>query len=287
MAKSEIPEFFSKQVSQAKRFFIESQTAKNATIKVVCGGFEHTASDFKIDRKDFPYYSIEFVASGQGKTVLNNEYFDIYTGSIFSYGPGISQLITNTHGNTMDKYFIDFVGTDAKKWLKIYTGGIGTCLKTSRPDEIKIILDDIIKHGQSDSPYKSMLCSTLLEYLFIRIAETKITEKTNVFRALATYQNCRRYIKDNYIKLNTLQEISDSCIIDKAYLCRLFKRFDTQSPYQYLINLKMAHAADKLRESNALVKQVAHELGFNDPFHFTRTFKKVFGISPQSFKGIR
>jgi AraC-like DNA-binding protein len=76
-------------------------------------------------------------------------------------------------------------------------------------------------------------------------------------------------------------------MIDHAYLCRLFKQFDTQSPYQYLLNLKMTYAADRFQKTGVLVKKVARELGFVDQFHFTRVFKKVFGIPPQSFKGLR
>ena len=49
----------------------------------------------------------------------------------------------------------------------------------------------------------------------------------------------------------------------------------------------MTYAADRFQDSGVLVKEIAHELGFNDPFHFTRVFKKVFGISPQAFKGLR
>jgi len=49
----------------------------------------------------------------------------------------------------------------------------------------------------------------------------------------------------------------------------------------------MAYAADLFQESGVLVKEIAHKLGFNDPFHFTRIFKKVFGVSPQLFKTLR
>jgi AraC-like DNA-binding protein len=36
-----------------------------------------------------------------------------------------------------------------------------------------------------------------------------------------------------------------------------------------------------------LVKQVAAELGFDDPFHFSRAFKNIFGLSPEAFRRLR
>jgi AraC-like DNA-binding protein len=75
--------------------------------------------------------------------------------------------------------------------------------------------------------------------------------------------------------------------VNNAYLCRLFRRYDHQSPYQYLLRLKMNHAAGRLKQPDALVKQVAEETGFADQFHFSRVFTSVFGLSPAAFRGLR
>jgi len=287
MKKSKEPEFFSKQVAQAKRFYVQKSKTKDSRIKVVCGGCEHTDPDFEIDRNDFPYYCIEFVAKGAGTATLNNHTYELKTGTIFSYGPGISQRITSVPQQPMTKYFIDFTGNSVKQIMKKHISPLGTAIHVNRPDEVVVIFENLLTHGLSDSPYRSMICSSLLEYLLYRIADITVSEKEGPSRAFITYQNCRQHLKDHFMTLNSLQDIAEACTIDNAYLCRLFKRFDTQSPYQYLLNLKMTYAADRFQEAGVLVKEVAHELGFNDPFHFTRVFKKVFGISPQSFKGLR
>jgi AraC-like DNA-binding protein len=50
---------------------------------------------------------------------------------------------------------------------------------------------------------------------------------------------------------------------------------------------KMNQAAECLQDPAVLVKQVAAELGFDDPFHFSRAFKTVFGLSPEAFRRLR
>ena len=75
--------------------------------------------------------------------------------------------------------------------------------------------------------------------------------------------------------------LAAACRLDAAYLCRLFRRFDHQSPYQFLMRLRMARAAELLQDANRLVKQVAHELRFSDPYHFSRAFKRVYGVPPE------
>ena len=106
-------------------------------------------------------------------------------------------------------------------------------------------------------------------------------------QAFATYQQCRQYIEQHSLRLRTLEQIAGECHVNNAYLCRLFRRYDNQSPYQYLLRLKMNHAAERLQQPGALVKQVAEEAGFADPFHFSRVFTSVFGLSPAAFRGLR
>jgi AraC-like DNA-binding protein len=287
MDKTKEPAYFSKQVTQARRFYIQKTNTNDSRFKVVCGGCEHTSPDFIIDRQDFPHYCLEFVAKGEGYVSLNENRYELKAGSVFFYGPGISQLINSSPHQPMIKYFIDFSGSSVKQILKKHISPLGTAIQISRPDEITRIFDELLAHGLSDSPYKSRMCSIMMEYLLYRIAEMVAGEKDFPCGAFLTYQNCRKYIKDKFLILNSLKDIAGACSIDHAYLCRLFKRFDTQSPYQYLLNLKMAYAADCFQEDGVLVKEIAHKLGFADQFHFTRVFKKFFGISPRSFKGLR
>ena len=84
-----------------------------------------------------------------------------------------------------------------------------------------------------------------------------------------------------------LEQVARECHVDRAYLCRLFRRYDQQTPYRFLMRLKMNLAAERLQHPGVLVKQVAAQLGFDDPFHFSRTFKSMFGVSPQRFRRLR
>ncbi|MCX6917046.1 MAG: hypothetical protein NT167_29085 [Verrucomicrobia bacterium] len=61
------PEFFSRQVSGARRFYLDLNPPKSRTVAVVCGGFEHARPDYQIHRETFPFYSIEYVVRGRGQ----------------------------------------------------------------------------------------------------------------------------------------------------------------------------------------------------------------------------
>jgi AraC-like DNA-binding protein len=126
-----------------------------------------------------------------------------------------------------------------------------------------------------------------LECLALKIADSRAPLGRAETLAFTTYQQCRGHVQKHFERLKTLQQVADECRVSGSYLCRLFGRYDHQSPYQYLLKLKMHHAALLLEKPGSLVKQVAEDAGFGDPFHFSRTFKSVFGVSPDQFRRLR
>jgi AraC-like DNA-binding protein len=67
-------------------------------------------------------------------------------------------------------------------------------------------------------------------------------------------------------------------------MSRLFRRYQGFSPYQYLLRRKMALAAGLLMNPATLVKEAAAQVGFADPYHFSRCFKQVHRIAPKDFQ---
>lgn len=277
------PDYFSIQVAEARRFYMDLRPAKEASVSVRAGGCERCAPNYEIHRATFPYCGMEFVAQGKGTLRLNQKTYDLAAGTIFSYGPGIAQDIVSDPEEPMVKYFLDFSGRQAKALLERHGLPPGGITQTSAPSEVMAIWEEIIRTGLRVTPYCVRLTSVLLEYLLLKIAETVIPFGSSGTPSFSTYRRCRQWIEDHVLHLNTLEQIASECHIDAAYLCRLFRRFDHQSPYQYLLKLKMNHAAQRLQFPGISVKQVAGEVGFSDPAHFSRVFKKAEGLSPAQF----
>jgi AraC-like DNA-binding protein len=81
--------------------------------------------------------------------------------------------------------------------------------------------------------------------------------------------------------LNSIEQAAKACHVSAAYFTRLFQRYDTETPLACLTRLKLSQAAIKLRQPDALVKNVAAELGYKSAAHFSRAFKAWSGRSPR------
>src|SRR5436190_1448112 len=281
------PEFFSPQVSAARRFYLNLKPSKQIPLSVVSGGLEHCMPDYEIRRSSFPFYSIEYVVRGEGSLKLNGHSRVLQPGTVFSYGPDTPHEITANSGAPPVKYFIDFAGRRSIEMLRICHLLPGSSSRMFPPHELQNLFDELILCGQRGTPHANDLCAKLLECLAMKIAESRIPQETAETSSFLSYQQCRRHAEENFQRLRTLEQLAAECHLDAAYLCRLFQRYDHQPPYQFLMRLKMNLAAEWLEQPGALVKQVAERAGFRDQFHFSRAFKNVLGVSPNTFRRLR
>ena len=281
------PEFFSRDVAEARRFYLDLSPPKQRRLVVICGGVEQCTPDYAIRRTTFPFYSIEFVARGRGEVKLGGKIHALHSGRLFSYGPGVGHDISGDPNDALVKYFVDFTGTGALELLRTCQLAPGNVAQVFPPDTVTALFDELIQSGVQGGREAVELCGKLLECLVLKIAGARAPLDGGETVAFTTYQNCRRHVEEHFLRLRTLEQIATECHANSAYLCRLFQRYDHQSPYQFLLRLKMRHAAERLQQPDALVKQVAAEAGFADAFHFSRVFRSVLGLSPAAFKKLR
>jgi len=286
-AGSGAPEFFSPQVSEARRFYLNLSPPKKIPVSVISGGLEHCLPDYKIERTTFPFYSLEYVVRGTGSLRLNKRQHKLQPGMVFSYGPGVPHEITADPDSPPVKYFVDFSGPHSKGILQSCELAPGSVSQVALPHELQNLFDELIHCGQRGRPSANDLCAKLLECLALRIAESRIPQECAKTLSLLSYQHCRKHIEENFQRIRTLEQLAGECHMDAAYLCRLFQRYDQESPYKLLMRLKMNLAAEWLAQPGALVKQVAERAGFRDQFHFSRAFKNVFGVAPNAFRRLR
>lgn len=79
-------------------------------------------------------------------------------------------------------------------------------------------------------------------------------------------------------------DLSRQVGLSRSALADRFTRLIGVPPINYLANWRMQVATQKLRNSNASIAQVADMVGYGSEAAFSRTFKKVFGTAPASWR---
>jgi AraC family transcriptional regulator, transcriptional activator of pobA len=81
----------------------------------------------------------------------------------------------------------------------------------------------------------------------------------------------------------SVHTIAEKLALSTNSLYRIVKEYSGVSPKDFFTNRLMIEAQRKLHYSNLSVKELAYELGFNDPAYFSRLFKKCTGKSISEF----
>ena len=256
---------------------------KDENETVVCGGREQCSADYRIERESFRFYSIEFVAAGKGLLTMHGLTTELRPGMIYHYGPRTPHVIETDPDFPLLKHFVSFTGQALTDLLKQTVFRRGIPLYASRPFRLRSIFENLIATGNTQSRNRDALCVLLLRQIILMADDTAMDAATATSPAWQTYLRCRQHIERNVLDIATVKDAALACFVDQAYLARLFKRFAEESPLQLINRLKMNKAAELLGNRDMLVKEAAEAVGYIDPYHFSRVFKRVYGIAPETF----
>lgn len=93
----------------------------------------------------------------------------------------------------------------------------------------------------------------------------------------------------HYLQEHIYQElsVSDLCrrfCYSKTQLSKVFKEATGSTIMDYYTRLKIKEAKDMIREGNLNFSQIAVQLSFDNPQYFSRTFKRIAGMTPKEYK---
>jgi len=114
----------------------------------------------------------------------------------------------------------------------------------------------------------------------LNIAYFKNKEQTNIINTnLSKFIEFKLVVETHLTEQPSINTIAEKLSLTTNSLYRIVKEFSGTSTKDFITNRLMIEAQRKLHYSNLSVKELAYELGFNDPDYFSRLFKKCTGKS--------
>ena len=92
------------------------------------------------------------------------------------------------------------------------------------------------------------------------------------------------WIKNNISQDVSLVQMGNVVGLSPQHLSRCFKQAMGQSPYQYLLEVRMSEARRLLRTGDHSITEITFATGFSNPGHFSTAFRKATGLTPSQFR---
>ncbi|HEY8957374.1 helix-turn-helix transcriptional regulator [Chitinophaga sp.] len=146
------------------------------------------------------------------------------------------------------------------------------------------ILDQILYIDKQETDTEIILAylNSLLSEL--NSAYFKNKEPVNILNTnLSKFIEFKLVVETSLTEQPSINAIADKLALSTTSLYRIVKEYTGTSPKDYFTNRLIAEAQRRLRYSNTSIKELAYELGFNDPDYFSRLFKKSTGKSASDF----
>lgn len=92
------------------------------------------------------------------------------------------------------------------------------------------------------------------------------------------------FMRNYYQSGLTVTEVAERFDIERRRFAHLFERYTGINPSNYLIELRIQHAKELMRATDETIASIAEKVGYDDPFYFSRIFKKYTGKAPTVYR---
>mgnify|MGYP000966759828 CR=1 FL=1 len=100
----------------------------------------------------------------------------------------------------------------------------------------------------------------------------------------STIKNAKKFIQKNYGERITLGTVSNYVGFSKTYFSRIFTEETGDNFINYLTNVRIERAKELLKNTDMKIYEICEKVGYPNIEHFSRTFKKIVGVSPLQYK---
>ncbi|MCI8785176.1 MAG: AraC family transcriptional regulator [Eubacterium sp.] len=92
------------------------------------------------------------------------------------------------------------------------------------------------------------------------------------------------FMEQNFHNDISVEDIADNCGLNRSYFGKIFKESTGRTPQEFLLNYRMTKATELLKLTKLAVGDISNAVGYDNPLHFSRAFKNIFGISPREWR---
>lgn len=252
--------------------------------------------DYSMDTKHFhSEYELYYLIKGQRYYFIENETYFVDEGSLVVINKNQVHKTAIYENPYHDRIVLGFPESVIAKVASLSDFHIQSffqnfygviALTKDLQKQVQYLLLSIYKELKNKDSHSFFLVSMyLMEIILIadRIAHSNgpisrgipvKSEKHNRVNQAASY------IKNNYDKKLSLDNIADSQYINKSYLSRIFKEVTGFTVNEYLHICRVTQAKKLLEESDDSVHTIAKKVGFETASYFERIFKKYTEMTP-------
>ncbi|WP_347839778.1 AraC family transcriptional regulator [uncultured Draconibacterium sp.] len=215
---------------------------------------------------------------GQRKILRANQLIIIPRKTACKYGAGTERPWTN--------YWLHYTG----KHAGLYSPPLGQVIEipptnNSRIEERLVLFEEMLQNLEDYfQPEKVVYANICLKQFLSSVKYLEVYRSVKTHVENDVLKKVIGYMKNNLSNNIRMADLATICNCSSSNIYKLFKQNLDSAPQDFFIHLKMERARKYLMQTNLKVKEIAARLGYDDPYYFSRIFRKHIGLSPANYR---
>ncbi len=228
-----------------------------------------------------------YCTRGKGWFILNNQRFEVGPNEfIIVPSTKVKMSYGSDENDPWTIYWVHFSGKDMDAFNKsfninLYDGARQILLNEKGLQLWEAMYQNLQLGYSKDNLTNTNLClyHFLATFLYPdKHANIKIQDEKDMIKETILY------MQNNLNAKLTVEDMAHKNGFSTSHFSSLFRKSTGMSPLDYFIHLKLQKACVLLYRSENRIKDIANTIGYDDPFHFSRLFKKNMRVSPNQYR---
>jgi len=227
-----------------------------------------------------------YCIKGQGWVSLGTNKFSITAGHYFIIPKNKAHAYGSSIKNPWSIYWVHFSGElasqfyDPNNTIKSIPPS-----KTERKEERLQLFEEIMYNLEMGYSKENLEYANICLLHFL--ASLKYINQYREIKRIAerdTVEKAIFFMRKNLDKEISLNALANEMRLSVSHLSLKFRKKTGRAPMDYLIHLRIQRSCQLLDNSNLKVNEIIQQVGYEDPFYFSRIFKKIMGVSPINYR---
>lgn len=245
------------------------------------------------------FFEVAYITAGAGRYHIEGALYDVKEGDLLILNPGVRHqaLPGEDRDNPTTEFFVGFSNLKFPGFPDNFFPTPGNEYIIHVKEELKqkiVKLCAAMEDEQKD--YREgryfMMKSYVMQLVVLLIREqcsSPLKEREGYAYAPVNkkyvVERIVDYFEEYYNQKITLDHLAEKMYLSPFYISKIFKSEMGETPINYLITIRMEKAKILLEKGEVTsIQEVAAMVGYDDAYHFSKLFKKRYGIAPSKVR---
>jgi len=243
------------------------------------------------------YLELAYILSGSGKYRIDDVVYEVTEGDLLIFNPGTMHqaLVTDVENPTIE-FFVGVSDVKFGDYEENYLPSPSGHTIFHTKGELKQKLFKLCASMEAENAVWRQGRYFMLKAYAMQIILLIIREQTDPVEVKTGYsfesvnkkyvvEQIVNYFEDHYAEKISLDQIAENMYLSPFYISKIFKSETGDAPIRHLINIRLEKAKELLESGwSGSIQEVAAKVGYDDAYHFSKLFKKRYGVSPSAVK---